>query len=92
MGARAVLSLWCALLGCQVLLFNAYFQEAVHESRSEEFRVRKVDILLYLVVRSPHIFTAPPRKCRVCACDRRRGELATPRVVTPSRATILLSC
>lgn len=33
----------------QVLRVNAFFQEAVHESPLEHFRVRQVDILLYLV-------------------------------------------
>jgi len=42
----------------QVLRFNAYFQEAVHESALEAFRVRKVDILMYLVDSSIHILEA----------------------------------
>ena len=33
----------------QVLRFHSYFKEAVHESPVEDFRVRRVDIMLYLV-------------------------------------------
>jgi len=32
----------------QVLCFDAYFQEAVHEQRQETFRVRKCKIYFYL--------------------------------------------
>ena len=32
----------------QVLSFNGYFQEAVHEKNDEQFRIRKVKIFFYL--------------------------------------------
>lgn len=32
----------------QVLCFDAYFQEAVHEKREEQYRVRKCKIYFYL--------------------------------------------
>ena len=32
----------------QVLCFDAYFQQAVHESRNEQYRVRKCQIFFYL--------------------------------------------
>ncbi len=32
----------------QVLCFDSYFQQAVHERRDEQYRVRKCQILFYL--------------------------------------------
>ena len=44
----------------QVLRFNAYFKQTVHESQNEYFRVRPVDIYYYLeddsiAVIEPHV-------------------------------------
>ena len=37
-----------ALCLCQVLRFDAFFQEAVHEKSEEQYRIRKCKIYLYL--------------------------------------------
>ena len=48
------------MLSFQVLRFNAYFKQTVHESQNEYFRVRPVDIYYYLeddsiAVIEPHV-------------------------------------
>ena len=39
---------YCILTPLQVLRFNAYFKQTVHESPNEHFRVREVSIFYYL--------------------------------------------
>jgi len=43
-----------------VLRFFGYFKEAVHESRMENYRVRKVTVLYYLEDNTLQV-TLPPR-------------------------------
>ena len=46
-GAGSDLPAWVAF-DRQVLCFDAYFQEAVHEKREEQYRVRNCKIYFYL--------------------------------------------
>ena len=58
----------------QVLKFNAYFKQTVHESQNEYYRVRPVDIYYYLeddsiAVIEPHVENSgmPQGQCLHCA-------------------------
>ena len=46
-GAGSSLPAWVAF-DRQVLCFDAYFQEAVHEKREEQYRIRNCKIYFYL--------------------------------------------
>lgn len=73
----------------QVLLFNAYFQEAVHESPLETFRVRRVDILLYLTV-GPRLAVPRARSLtHPCALHSRAATCTHARSISLRRAVFI---
>ncbi|KAI8918462.1 hypothetical protein DFJ77DRAFT_455630 [Powellomyces hirtus] len=69
----------------KVLRFYAYFQEAVHERREEQYRVRKVNIYFYLEDDSVHVSEPKTansgipqgtliRRHRICKQDNPNGQ------------------